>query len=640
MVTALSAQQDDPVLFTVEGMPVHESEFKYIYSKTNAQKADFSEASLREYLDLYTNFKLKVAKAREIQLDTIPSLKQELAGYRQQLSNSYLIDKQVKDKLLMEAYNRKKQDVDISHILISLRAGSNSEDETRALQRANEISKKLEAGEKFEDLAAQYSADTYSKNTGGHIGFVNALLPDGFYDLESAAYETPMGKYSKPVRTTLGYHIVKVNGTRPAWGTVEVAHILVRKSKDRSDAESLQRINQAYEALQKGTIFDQVVAEYSEDDKSKANGGRLGFWQLNSTEPILLETAFALSKDGEYSKPVQSSIGWHIIKRISKPELKSFDEEKGRIQAQLERDSRLDVARNAFIDKLKSENNYQLNQKVYDDFVKGLDNSFLSYQWKAPAPSGTKLFSIAGTSTSLGEYTDFLAQKARDRAILGNRGDINSAANSLLNEFVGDKVIEHEKSQLEQKYPDFKSLMREYEEGILLFEVTKNEVWDKASQDTLGLQKFYDAHKDKYKWEPRAQAIKYTLNSQSESILKKTKKAAKKKSPDAVLAAVNKSAGNLLTYEKTEIEESSDGPFKGIKWKNGAISNNVVNPDNSVSFYKLESVMSARPKTLQEARGFVVADYQEQLEKEWVKGLRSKYKVSVNEAVLKSMVKK
>lgn len=634
-VATTFAQDNDPVLFVIEGKPVHVSEFKYIYAKTNAQKADFSEASLREYLALYTNFKLKVERARALKLDTIPALQQELAGYRQQLSNSYLIDKQVKDKLLTEAYERKRKDIEISHILVGFR----NNNESAAKTKIEEALQKLDGGATFESIAATYSDDNYSKNSGGKVGFINAMFPSGFYNLETAAYETPVGKYSKPVRTDLGYHIVKVHASRPALGTVEVAHLLIRKKKDRDDAESLKMANAAYEALQKGLTFEEGVKQFSEDEKTKTSGGRLGFWQINSTEPVLLETAFALKKDGEHSKIVESSIGWHVIKRISRAELKSFEEEKGRIQAQLERDARLENARTAFVEKLKKENNYNLDQKVFDGFVKNLDKSFISFQWKAPSASANTLFNIAGNKTTLGQFTDFLAEKQRERTSLGNRGDVNEVAKILLNEFVSEKVIDYEKSQLEKKYPDFKALMREYEEGILLFEVTKMEVWDKAAQDTVGLQQHYDKNMQKYKWEPRAKATKYTVNSQSEAILKKAKKAAKKKTPEAALAAVNKSAGNLMSFTTAELEDK-DPILKGIKWKKGAISNSLVNADNSVSFYKLEETMPARQKTLQEARGFVVADYQEQLEKQWVESLRSKYKVTTNEAVLKELVKK
>ena len=98
-VTTTQAQTEDPILFSVGGKNINLSEFKYIYQKTNGDKADFSRQSLEEYLDLYVKFKRKVSRARDMKLDTITALQQELGGYRQQLANSYLVDKEVSDRL-------------------------------------------------------------------------------------------------------------------------------------------------------------------------------------------------------------------------------------------------------------------------------------------------------------------------------------------------------------------------------------------------------------------------------------------------------------------------------------------------------------------------------------------------------------
>ncbi len=638
LFSILLTAQEDPILFKVEDTPVHVSEFNYIYTKTNSTKADYSEKSLREYLDLYTNFKLKVHKAKELKLDTIPILKQELEGYRKQLSSSYLTDKQVKERLIKEAYNRKKEDVNVSHILKRFSTRLPTPKDTLLIyQKISEIQSKLKKGEKFEALA-KLSEDAYTKDNGGEMGYINALLPSGFYDFETAAYNTPIGKHSGIIRTPMGYHILKVNSKRPAMGTVEVAHVLIR-NKGKAAGEAKQKIEAAYAELKKGALFGDVVDNYSEDKKTKANAGRIGFWKTNSTEAILTKTAFDLKSDGDISEPIESSIGWHIIRRISKPEFKTFEIERAKLQAQVEKDARLEMANNALLSRLKKENNFTIQQATLDRFIKSLDKTFLSFKWKAPAPSNEKLFSIADNVFTLGDYSDYLAQNKRERGRLGRRGDIANVVNIMLEKYVNDKVIAYEKTQLEKKYPDFRALMREYEEGILLFEVTKQNVWDKASQDTSGLISFYEKNKTNYKYKSRAKATKYTLQSQSEKLLAKVRKYAKKKSPTSVLSKINK-AGKLLKFDEEEIEEGKINALKGSNWKKGTLSKNEINDDNSVTFYKIESTLPSRQKTLKEARGYVVADYQDKLEKAWVKSLRDTYKVDINEEVLKSLIKK
>ncbi len=630
--------QEDPVLFTVGETPIHVSEFKYIYAKTNTKEADFSKKSLEEYLELYKNFKLKVQKAKEMKLDLVPALKQELAGYRRQLSSSYLIDKQVKEKLLREAYERKKEDVAISHILIPVKPTDNDDAVLRALKQAKMVKDKLDAGESFESMAAKFSGDQYTAKSGGKMGFINALLPNGFYDMETAAYETPVGKYSNPVRTNLGYHIVKVNSRRPAIGTIEVAQILVRVPKGKDASTVKAKIDQAYAALESGVIWDSVVGQFSEDEKTKKRGGQLGFWKLNSTAPNLLETAFAIPKDGGYSKPVLSSAGWHILKRISKPSFQDYDVEKGRLQAQVERDGRFQEARTAFLTKVKNEANYKVNQRVWEAFLEGLDKDFNTYKWKAPKPSSEILFELGGKETSLGSFTDFLARNARFRATFGRRNPPKRVAEDLLQQFSDAEVLEYEKSQLERKYPDFKALMREYQEGILLFEITKSEVWDKASKDTLGLKQYYEENKAKYKYEERATVVEYNLKTQSTKLLKKARKTATKKTASKVAEKINKK-GKLLTFSEKVLDKKRLNQL-GIKnLKKGAISSNQLNDDNSTTFYVVREVIAPRQKSLKEAKGFVVADYQGQLEQEWIDTLRKEYTIKVNQEVLQSLVK-
>ena len=234
LTSPLWGQNGDPVLFTVDGQPVNSSEFTYIYSKNNREDADFSENSLREYLDLYTKFKLKVREAYSMGLDTIPQLKTELDGYRKQLAESYLTDKEITDRLVEEAYKRMQEDIHVAHIL-ALSNPNVPTDTIAAYDRIQKAYARLQAGEAWEEVVRKNSEDNNTKEVGGDMGFITAMLPSGFYNFENAAYETAVGKYSAPVRTTIGYHIVKVIGKRPARGEMDVAHILYRVKSDGSN---------------------------------------------------------------------------------------------------------------------------------------------------------------------------------------------------------------------------------------------------------------------------------------------------------------------------------------------------------------------------------------------------------------------
>lgn len=634
--------QDDPVLFTVGDSPVNISEFNYIYSKTNGTDADYSKESLQEYLDLYIRFKLKVREAKEMQIDTIPALNRELAGYRKQLSNSYLMDKGVKDKLLRTAYERLKTDVNISHIMVSIKGRKQPKDLEDAYNKITAIKKELDGGADFGKTVASKSEDPYSKKAGGLIGWVTAVLPNGFYEMENAAYETKTGAYSEPFKTDMGYHILKVNEVRKARGNVELAHIVVFDSQKAPNAEAKAAITKAHADLKAGGDFDQIARAVSNDKKSASKGGYLGFFGIGVHEKNFEDAAFALKNDGDYSQPIKSSTGWHIIKRVSKPNLGSYESEKNRLQAKIERDSRFEEARIAMVDKIKDENDFSINQEVLDEFIGTLDKVFFTTKWRAPKKSEKILFSF-GTKEehTLGDFTDYLLRSAKDRISKGRGKTAGEVVIELLNNYSSEKALDYEKSQLSEKYPDFRSLMREYEEGIILFEVTKMLVWDKASQDTVGLKAFYAKNQDNYLWGERAETTTYTLKSQSEKILAKVRKLAKKKGSDAVLSKINKK-GNLLTVSKGKAEKGKKS-FPGmddLTWKKGTISPSNINKDNTVSFVKIEKVLPREKKALKDARGYVIADYQDELESKWIEELKAAYPVKVNQAVLDNLIKK
>jgi len=639
----LQAQGDDPVLFEVADIPVHVSEFKYIYEKTNGNDATYSRQSLQEYLELYKKFKLKVKKAQDMRLDTIPSLKTELEGYRRQLSNSYLIDKEVTESLMKEAYDRSKTDVDISHIMIALKPDPTPADTLVAYQKIMQIYTQLEKGQKFVTMAKSGSDDTTAKDNGGRIGFINAMVPNGFYNMETAAYTTPKGQFSKPVRTRAGYHIIKVNDTRTARGEVEVAHILIRKGKDNKYATQAKiTIDSVYAALKGGADFGTLAKNLSQDKQSASKGGNIGMFGINRYEKAFEDTAFGLSKDGDYSGPIETQVGWHVIKRIKKRPEEPYKVKKGRLQSAIKRDARHEIAKDAMIDNIKNAAKYKQYDKTLDKYISNLDASFTTYKWKPSEDAVPKaLFTLGKNNYTIIDFEKYLAEAARVRMRLGRSGDVTNTAKTLFGDFVRKTSLEYEESQLEVKYPEFKSLMREYEEGILLFEATKMLVWDKASQDSLGLEQFFEKVKDakKYMWKERATVSFVKVKPEFAKSTDKIRALAAKSPTKDILNKYNKKEVMVTTRTET-YEKGKNEVLDAMKWQVNELSaTEISKKDGSHNFLKVEQILPPASKSLNEARGYVVADYQDYLEKDWVQRLEQEYEVKINEKVFKKLIK-
>ena len=642
-ITSIYAQKtDDRVLFSVQDKDVTVDEFTYIYSKTNGDKADFSEASLQEYLDLYVKFKLKVQRSKDMGLDTVQALQTELAGYRKQLADSYLVDRAIGDRLLQEAYDHLTQDVDISHILVALKTNASPADTLAAYQKIIAARDRINKGASFSDVAGEVSDDSYSKKKGGRIGYTTALYPSGLHRLEYAAYSAKVGELLGPIRTKAGYHLLVVHDKRPARGEMEVAHILIRKIESKKPEIAKNRIDSIYQALQSGASFEKLATTLSADKRSAKNNGYLGFFGINQYEASFEDAAFALTEDDTYTAPVETSLGWHIIKRISKKDIQDFHTEKPRLEGKVRQDARFEDAKKALLNRIRANNNFKEQTAVLNNFIASLQDTFTTFRWQAPVPSSETLFTLdGGFVATLGDFTTYLDKATRHRVTYARQGDAAYVAHKLYEEFIDDQLLKYEESMLEVRYPEFKSLMREYEEGIALFEATKIEVWDKAAQDTVGLEAFFANNHEKYQWEERAVTTVYRIGLSYKDEAEAIRKYAKTHTAEEVKMKFNE--GDVIkvlsedaTYEKTKNTELSD-----IKWKKGEMTQISENKrSRSLTFLKIEDILPAAEKTLGDARGYVIADYQDQLERQWVEDLRKSYTVSINQEVFKSLVKK
>jgi peptidyl-prolyl cis-trans isomerase SurA len=633
--TAQAQVENDPVLFTVNGEEVRVSEFKYIYEKTNGDEADYSTKSVNEYLDLYKKFKLKVARAKEMKLDTIQTLIKELEGYQRQLADSYLLDKEVTEKLTKEVYNRSLQDVEVSHILVSV----NPQDTVNAYKKIIAAKGALDGGMPFEEVVAKYSEDRSAKRNKGYVGYVTAPFPNGLYVLENIAYDNTLNEYHGPVRSDAGYHIVKVSSRRPARGEMEAAHIWVKKASE-GDTKAKTKIDEAYSKLSSGMRFEDAAKFYSDDKKSSEKGGYIGFFGINKYEINFENTVFGL-EDGTYSEPFESASGWHIVKRISRKGPQEYNLVKPKLQAAIKKDSRFLIAKDKMVERIKLENNYAPNQETLDAFAATLDKNFLTYKWK-PGTEGADrvLFTFNDDyAVTIKDFNDYLKKNSRDRIRMGKATEISYAVNVLFKAFSNDQSLKYEELMLSKKYPEFRSLMREYSEGILLFEATKMEVWDLASKDTMGLMEFHKTIESRYQWRERAVASIYSLNNLDADLMAKVVKYSRKKPAEKVLAKFNKKE-EVLTHMTKTFEKDGAKVVRGMNWEVGAVTEIEVNKyDNTQSFIKFEELQPKVNKTLDEARGYIISDYQDYLQKEWIQSLEDKYEIQVDKNVLKGLYK-
>ncbi|MEP6645755.1 MAG: peptidylprolyl isomerase [Saprospiraceae bacterium] len=632
--STLKAQTKEPILFTVDGQPVPASEFTYIYSKNNRDDADFSQASLREYLDLYTKFKLKVREAYAMGLDTVTSLRNELDGYRKQLADSYLNDKEVTDRLVHEAYDRMQEDVHVAHILI--RTNPNVATDTMAgYTKIQQVYAKLNGGESWDDAVRHYSEDNTSKDLSGDLGFITALLPSGFYNFETAAYKTPVGTYSAPFRTSLGYHILKVIGKRPARGEMDVSHILIRvKADETNNLESKSKVDVIYQELLKGGRFEDAARKSSEDKTTAERGGFIGTMTINQFEKPFEDAAFALENDGDISAPIRTRIGWHIIKRVKRRPMLTYDAAKRKIETQVSRDERMLSAKQIMIDRIKKDAGFTVDQNTYDQFLAQLGDDLQTYRWQVPSVEEKPLLTIGKDVYTNIDFGNYIRNNARTRMGVAKGTPNKEIMTKIFSDYTGEKALYYEEKNLVNKYPEFKALMREYEEGILLFEATKINVWDKASKDTIGLIAFHKDHRANYMWDERLDVATLTVDSANMDKMPMLKKLAAKKSLAVVAAKAEKK--HIPVQVSRRVYQKDETLPTGITWTAGSKADL---PDGK-GLMRVERIIPPQPKSLEEARGYIIADYQDQLEKEWVASLQKKYPVKVDDAVLMSLVKK
>jgi peptidyl-prolyl cis-trans isomerase SurA len=625
----------DAILMTVGDTKVTVAEFENVYHKNNNKETAGDTKSLNDYVDLFVNFKLKVKEAEELGLDTAKSFKEELAGYRKQLAQPYLTDKDVNEKLLQETYNRMQEDIHAAHILVKVSETALPKDTLIAYNKIMEYRKRILKGEDFAAVAKESAAngDPSAKENGGDLGYFTSLQM--VYPFESMAFNTKVGDISMPVRTRYGYHIIKIIDRRKAQGEVLVSHIMVKITPNMSKEDSLNAFNKITEIhgkLKAGGKFDELAQQFSDDKASAKKNGELP-WFGTGKMPIEFEkAAFALANKGDYSEPLKTKYGWHIIKLNDKRGLASFEDMKNELKGKVSKDSRSQAGRSSLIAKVKSEYKFKENLKARDEFYKVVDTTLFEGRWDGSkaAKLNKPMFNFSDKVYTQADFTNYIKSHQSKRP----KADLQMVVNQFYKQFVDEMAVAYEESRLDQKYPEFKALMQEYRDGILLFELTDDKVWSKAVKDTTGSKAFYEKNKSNYMWDERAEASVYTaaddkIAKQVRGLLKK------KKSEKQIVAEVNKNSQLNLQVE-SRIFNKGENEFVDKNWNPG-ISADMKDKDNKTVIVVVNKLLKPEPKSYQDSKGMVTADYQNYLEKEWLESLKKKYPVTIDKAVLSTV---
>lgn len=637
LLILMAATGNAQVLFTYGGKPVTKNEFLKAYSKNNSESKP-TDKSYRDYLELYVRFKLKVQAALDKKLDTLANQQAELHSFRSQVIDSYVRDEASINELVTESILRSKKDIHLAHIFVAAKKEATAEEVKKAQEKINAAWNQLQKGNDFGKVAAEFSEDPAVSENKGDIGYITALvLP---YELENVAYSTPVGKYSAPIRSKAGFHIFRNLGEREGLGRMKAAQILLsfpQNATDEQKKEIKDRADSIYAILTKGSDFKILAGQFSNDNLTWQAGGEMMEFGIGQYDVAFENAAFALKKDGDVSQPVLTSYGYHIIKRLqNKPAVTDTanaqlrDEFKQRII----QSDRMQVSQKMLLKKVLQTIGFKKNA-INEQHLFVIADSILQnkrFPVFADINAKTPLFSFGKKTVTVKDFQNNL-ETLRSYENM-KAGKTNQ---QLFEEFIEVSAFDYYRQHLEEYNKEFAFQLNEFKEGNLLFEIMQRKIWDPASTDSAGLKKYYAAHKDKYWWESSADAIILTATNDKASEEYRVKM---KENYKDWQKYINTSSGHLQG-DSGRFELGQIPVVDRTNFTEGLITANVRNEtDNTVAFaYIVKLYPNREVRGFADARGFVINDYQVDLEDKWIAELKKKYPVKINESVVASLPK-
>ncbi len=619
--------QNDHAILVIGDHTYSAEEFSYIYNKNNSFETE--KRTKKEYVDLFVNYKLKVVEAQAMGLDTLPSFLKEYNYYKKEVAKPYLTDSEVTDHLLHEAYDRLKYEVDASHILLKVAPDALPDDTLKVYNKLLDIKKQIEEGASFEEMAVKYSEDPSAIKNKGRLGYFKGFMM--VYPFETGAYETEVGQLSDIVRTRFGYHLIKVHDKRAERGQLKTAHIMMMFPRNASadlKASKKAKIDSIYQLVLRGDDFGALAATYSEDRNTANKNGELPWFGSGQMIPEFSDPAYALDSVHNISKVVESPYGYHIIKLLDRKSLEPYDQMEESLKKKIQRDERAFKGTESLVAKLKSEYKYTedeaglslLKSDAADASL--TEDAFIQKLESAPqvlATFATDTINTIGLANYLNQHKKYTRQMRLSDFV------------SIYDAYVQDEIMTYEEAHLEEKYPDYKFLLDEYHDGLLIFELSQQKIWNKANEDTLAVANYYNDHASQY----------FTPEKlEGEIIFCKNKKDYK---------AMAKKAGENPTSSLEEIKQQLNlndvklikgtftrGEYKGVDEQVWNDKSSEGAQDNEYPFvYARGEELPKAMLPFEKTKGQVIADYQNYLEQEWIKELKQKYKPIVQSKALK-----
>ena len=613
---------DDDVLLTISGEPVSANEFMRVYNKNLNLVQDDSQKEVDSYLELFVNYKLKLTEAKALRYDKDPVYLNEFKTYKNQLTQSFLTDKNVTDDLVREAYDRTENEVKAKHILVLL-----DEVETDTLAAYSKIQAYRERfiNEDFEPLKKElHNGESVFVEDLGYFSAFKMV-----YNFESAAYGTEVGDVSQPFRTRFGFHVVKVLEKRKSRGQVTVAHIMIANTQKDSTLVAKDRIQELYRLLLQGEDFGELAKQFSDDKSSSMRGGELNSFKSGQINSEIFETtAFELSPANPISEPIQTQFGWHILKYITKKSVQSFEELQPELTNKVGKDSRSQLVKAKMLEQLLMEYQIENPNSKLANFESNLSYNGSQNVWELSKNlDANQSFLIIKNKTIT--YQDFLDYLNKNQKSIKKEWSTAVVVKKQYASFLEQSVFKYKEANLENENEEFAHILNEYREGLLLFELMQDKIWEGAKNDSIGLQEFYNANKQNYVWPDRIEGS--VARSSDAKYIKKVRKYWKKnQSNEMIDEALNKEQQNVI-FSNGELEFGHPTLPKTLEFKTGL--SKVIEENSNFYVVNVTALKPTAQKTFEEAQGQLIADYQIALESEWIKELRTKFKVDINESV-------
>ena len=618
---------NNDVLFTVNNEPVLASEFLRVYNKNLNLVQDESQKDVDQYLSLFVNYKLKLAEAKALDFHKKPAYVRELDGYKKQLAKNYMVDSEVTDALVKEAYDRVSYDINAKHILIMLDPSRN--DTLEVYNRLLNLRERFK-NEDYNDLKKElHNGNTILVEDLGYFSAFKMV-----YDFETEAYKTKIGDVSMPFRTQFGYHIVKVFDKRKSRGEITAGHIMISKNQKDTTEDPETRIKEIYKLIEQGQEFESLAKQFSQDKSSSSKGGKLAPFTGGQLSSVVFENmAFNLQEDGAISKPFESEYGWHIVKRYSIKPIGSFEDMQYELENKVSRDSRSKLINTSMQNKLRKQYNVSNTNPSREYFVSILNDDFYARKWQIP-----KGFDKAKTILTIGDKTwnnkDF-ASILRSQQKGNTKGkSFENIIDEAFEAFVNKCVLMYHEENLENVNQEFAQILNEYREGLLLFDLMETKIWNTTKNDTLGIESYYNKNKQNYKWNTRVEAIVATA-PQEDDIKEVVNMFIKGEEVESIKEKLNTNGKQKVIFTSGTMDADHQALPNNFEFKEGV---SKVYPQNNVYYVvKVTKLIPESFRTLDEARGMVINDYQQEVEQNWINNLKSKYEVTINKDVLRKV---